>query len=109
MEVIWKVCASIFNNILWSTTTLNGVLYGFRQGRWKETSPMESKLAQQSAGLCHEPLFQVFIDVRKSYISLEIVSCMEILMIYGLKPNLERLLHSFWGDKAVVPKAGKCF
>ena len=31
---------------------------------------METKLEQQLAGIFHEPLFQVFIDVRKVYDSL---------------------------------------
>ena len=32
---------------------------------------MEAKLEQQLTGIVHEPLFQVFLDVRKSYDSLD--------------------------------------
>ena len=32
---------------------------------------MEAKLEQKSAGIVHEPLFQVFIDVLKAYESLD--------------------------------------
>ena len=28
---------------------------------------MEAKLEQKLAGIVHEPLFQVFLDVRKAY------------------------------------------
>ena len=47
---------------------------------------MEAKLEQQLAGILHKPLFQVFIDVRKAYNSLDLGSCMEILHEYGLLP-----------------------
>ena len=36
---------------------------------------LEAKLAQQLAGLAHEPLFQMFLDVRKVYESLDRVKC----------------------------------
>ena len=32
---------------------------------------LESKLAQQLSGIAHSPLFQVFLDVRKAYDSLD--------------------------------------
>ena len=37
------------------------------------------KLEQKLAGVVHDPLFQVFIDVQKSYDSLDRGRCMEIL------------------------------
>ena len=53
---------------------------------------LEAKLAQQLAGFSHEPLFQVFLDVRKAYDSLESGGCMEIFRGCGLVPNLVHLL-----------------
>ena len=49
---------------------------------------MEAKLEQQLAGIVREPLFQVFIDVRKSYNFLDRGRCIEILRGYGLGPKL---------------------
>ena len=79
VEVIWKVCALIVNNILRSAITLHSSLHGFRQGRGAATTTMEEKLAKKLAGIVHGPLFQVFINVRKYYDSLDIGICTEIL------------------------------
>ena len=88
---------------------MHDALHGFRIGRGIGTVTMEEKLTQQLVGLVHETLFQVFIDVRKSYDSLDRGICMEILRVYGLGNNLHRLLKWYWDKHAVVPKAGKFF
>ena len=60
-------------------------------------------------GLCHEPIFQVLLYVSKAYDSLDIGRFMEILRGYGIKPNLQILLHRLWDEQVVVPKAGTLF
>ena len=45
---------------------------------------MEEKLEQQLVRVVHGPMSQVFIDVRKSYDSLDIGRCMEIIQGYVL-------------------------
>ena len=59
------------NNRLWDAITLYDASHGFRQGKWVVTVTMEAKLAQQLTIIFHEPLFQVFLDVWKSYDSLD--------------------------------------
>ena len=109
VEVIWKVCASIINNKLWAAITLHYALHGFRQGRGTRTATTDINLSQEIAALCHEPLFQVLLDVQKSYNYLDRGRLMEILRGYVLGPNLQRILHQYWDDQAVVLKAGKLF
>ena len=70
---------------------------------------MEENLAQQLAGISHGPLFQVFIDVKKTYESLDKRRLIEILRGYSHGPNLQRLLHQYCGKKKVVPKSGRFF
>ena len=45
---------------------------------------MEEKLEQQLAGIFHEPLFQAFVDVQKTYEYLDRGICMEIIRGYVL-------------------------
>ena len=71
VETIWKVCMSIINSRIRSYIVLHDVLHGFQQGRGTWTAIMEAKLEQQLTGIFHEPLFQVFIGVRKAYTSLD--------------------------------------
>ena len=66
VETIWKVCTSIVNSQLQSSILLHEVIHGFRKGRGTGTAIIESKLEQQFVGIVNEPLFQVFIDVRKA-------------------------------------------
>ena len=99
VEVIWKVCMSIVNNRLQISITLHDTLHGFSKGGRMKTTIIEAKLAHQLAGIVHEQLFQVFIDVRKSYNSLDRGRCMKILRRYGLRPKLQRLLKQYWGKK----------
>ena len=57
MELVWKVCAAVLNYRLKRSVILHDVLHGFREGRGTGTATLEAKLAQQLAGLAHEPLF----------------------------------------------------
>ena len=88
---------------------MHDALHGFRQGRGVGTATLEENLAQQIAGLCHDTLLQVFMDVRKDYYSMERGRCMEILKCYGLGTNLRILLHMFWDDQAVGMKTGRYY
>ena len=67
VATIWEVCTSIVNSRLRSSIVLHDVLHGFGNVRRTGTAIMESKLEQLLAGIFHEPLFQVFLDVRKAY------------------------------------------
>ena len=51
------------NNRIHSYVALHNALHGFRQGRVTGTETLEVKLGQQLAGLHHDPLFKVFLDV----------------------------------------------
>ena len=67
VETIWNICTLIVNSRLRSSTVLHDVLHGFRQGRGAGKAILESKLEQQLAGIVHETLFQIFVDVRDAY------------------------------------------
>ena len=68
---------------------------------------MEAKLDQQLSGMVQEPLFQVFLNVRKAYTSLDREIFMEILREYGLGHLVQQLLQRYWDGQRVVTKSGK--
>ena len=68
---------------------------------------LEVNLAQHLTCLAHKPLFQVFLDFRKAYDSLDRGRYLEILRGYGLGPNLVCLLDNYWRQKRIISKAGK--
>ena len=95
-EVIWKLFNFTIKNRLHSATTLNDALHGLRQGWGNGTATLEVKLAQNITGIYHDPLFQVFLDMRKAYNYLYRKICMEVFRGYGLGPKLGRLITRFW-------------
>ena len=51
----------------------------------------------------------MFLDTKKAYESLDRMWCMEILRVYGLGNNLQRLLERFWEGHMVVSRGGGCY
>ncbi len=67
---------------------------------------MEVKLQQQLAWVDQEPLYQIYLDLRKAYDALDRGQCLEILVGYSVGPNLLRLQKNFWDNAKMVCCAG---
>jgi hypothetical protein len=67
---------------------------------------MEVKLQQQLAWVDQEPLYQIYLDLRKAYDALDRGRCLEILARYDVGPNLICLQKKFWDDAKMVCHAG---
>ena len=52
-------------------------------------------------------MFQVFMEIRKAYESLERGRCLDVLRVYGMEPNLAQLIATYWDWQRIVPKTGK--
>ena len=48
---------------------------------------MEVELQQQFAWVEQEPLYQIYLDLRKAYNALDRERCLKILAGYGVGPN----------------------
>ena len=64
-------------------------------------------MAQKLAVLAYEPLFLVFLDVRKVYDSLDRGRCMEFLRGYGMDKIMECLIASHWDNPMFIPKVDR--
>ncbi len=69
------------------------------------TAIMEVKLQQQLAWVDQEPLYQIYLDLRKAYDALDWGRCLKILAGYGVGPNLLHLQKKFWEDEKMVCRA----
>ena len=105
--VAWKVCSSVVNFRLNQGVVLHSALNRFIEGRVMGTATLESKMAQQLAVLPHNTLFQVFLDIHRTYNSLDRDLCLEVLNGYGMRPNLTRLLKPYWERQRIAPKDSK--
>ncbi len=53
-----------------------------------------------------EPLYQIYLDLRKAYDALDRGRCLKILAGYGVGLNLLRLQKQFWAKAKMVCCAG---
>ena len=53
-----------------------------------------------------EPLYQIYLDLRKAYNALDRGRCLKILAGYGVGPKLLRLQKQFWAEAKMVCCAG---
>ncbi len=89
-----------------SCLELHHCLHGrlLRQGTG--TAIMEVKLNQQLALVDQAPLYQIYLDLKKAYDTLDWTRCLEILAGYGVGPNLLHLQKHCWDGAKMVYCAG---
>jgi hypothetical protein len=89
-----------------SVIELHDSLHGGLPRRGMGTAIMEAKLNQQLAWVDQEPLYQIYLDLRKAYNALDWGRCLKILAGYGVGPNLLCLQKQFWDNAKMVCRAG---
>jgi len=104
LEPMWKVIENIMDGRL-QAIELHDCLHGFMTGRGTGTATIEAKLNQQLAFLEQMPLYQIFVDLKKAYDSVDRSRCLDIMAGYGVGPNFIRLLTHFWASTEMVCKA----
>ena len=71
-----------------SVIELHDCLHGGLSKRGTGTAIMEVELQQQFAWVEQEPLYQIYLDLRKAYDALDRGQCLKILAGYRVGPNL---------------------
>ena len=104
MEPIWKIIEGIMNRRL-QAIKLHDSLHGSVEMRGTGTATIEAKLVQQLAYVEQDPLFAVFIDLRKAFDAMDRGRILEILENYGVGPNILRLIKLFWLKAELVCRA----
>jgi hypothetical protein len=92
LDPIWKVVEKVMVARL-SIIKLHDCLHGACRGT--RMAIMEAKPQQQLAWVEQEPLYQIYLDLRKAYDALDQGCCLEILAGYGVGPNLLCLQKKF--------------
>jgi hypothetical protein len=105
LNPIWKVVEKVMV-FRFSALQLHDCLHGGLPRRGTETAIMEAELQQQLAWAEQEPLYEIYLDLRKAYDALDWGRCLEILAGYGVGPNLPCLQEQFWNDAKMVCRAG---
>ena len=101
LDPFWKVVEKVMVCRLGSIE-FHPCLHGGLPKRGTGTVTIEAKLAQQLAWMEQEPLYQVFVDLRKAYDHLDRERCLAIMTGYGVGPKLLRLQTTFWNQVQMV-------
>ena len=75
VKVLWKTMSGIINHRLKLVIVYHDTLRGFRSGRVTGTASFKAKLLQQLAAIREEFLYEIFIDLHKSYNALDQEIC----------------------------------
>jgi hypothetical protein len=109
LEVVWKVIAAIMDEWMKASIEFHDVLHGFLAKWGTGTAIIEAKLLQQMAAIEQVPLFEIFLDLKKAYNTLDCDQTLGILKGYGMGPCLRGILQTFWDLQHVVAKQGGYF
>jgi hypothetical protein len=104
LEPFWKVMEIIMDSRL-HVVEFHDCLHGFVKGKGCGTAGIEAKLVQQLAFIEQHPLYVIFIDLKKAYDAMDRERCREILVGYGVGPNMLRLILFFWDNALLVCRA----
>jgi hypothetical protein len=105
LNPIWKVVEKVMVARL-SVIELHDCLHSRLLHRGTGTAIMEVKMQQQLAWVDQASLYQIYLDLRKAYDTLDRGLCLEILAGYGVGPYLLHLQKKFWDKAKMVCRAG---
>ena len=69
------------------------------------TAALKAKLIQQLMAMREAVLFEVFLDLQKSYDALYCDRFLEILAVYWVGPRTIRILQTYWDRLTMVDRA----
>ena len=104
LETLWKVLEAIIDPHLYASLQFHDVLHKFRVVRVTGTDIVDLNLAQELARIYHDPLFLVFLHLRKAYDIIDRDRLIHTLERYGAGPGLCELMENFWSQQKVVPR-----
>ena len=104
MEPIWKVVEIIMDKRL-HVIEFHDALHGSVFKRGTGTAIIEAKLAQQYAYRNQTPFYEIFIDLRKAFDTVDRDRCLEILQEYGVGPKMLHLIKHFWDHAQLTCRA----
>ena len=104
IEVVWKVAEAAIDTLIKSVVQFHDALHGFCTERGTRTIIMELRLAQELESVDQDPLFLVFLDLRKAYEKIYRGRLTNTLEGYGAGLKLQGLLKEFWSRQEVVTR-----
>ena len=87
VEFIWKVVSGVVNCCIGAPVDFHKKHHKFREIIGTGTHSLESKLLHNLTEMKDYFLYEVLLDIIKSYDALDWERCMEILVLYCIRPQ----------------------
>jgi hypothetical protein len=71
LEHTWKICDRIIDCRIKQAVKFHDILHGLVKHRGTGTAIIEAKLQQEYANITQQPLFQIYLDLKKAYDSVD--------------------------------------
>ena len=104
LELAWKHVEAIIDTRVKKVIRYHDSMHGFTSRRGTGTAMVEAKLQQEHASIHQEPLFQVFLDLKKAYDSLDQPRALDTLKNYGMGDRLLTLIRNYWSQQQIVTR-----
>ena len=95
---------ALIDTRLRASLQIHDVLHGFRSRRGTRKAIMELNIAQEITRIDQDPLFLVFLDLRKAYDTVDRDLLIITLEGYVAGPRICGILETFWDCPQVVPR-----
>ena len=102
LESIHKLISQVINLRMATSIQFCEEVHGFRKQRGTFTAIGETKIRTQMATCNSETLYQVFLDLRKAYDSIDRGRVLKLLEKYKVGPNLRRYINNVWQKQHFV-------
>jgi Reverse transcriptase (RNA-dependent DNA polymerase) len=92
LESLYKVVSMIIHRRSTSSINLHESIHGFRTHRGTGTAIMNVKLLMQYIQRDINPMYMIFLDVKKAYDTVDWDRILQLLQSYGVGPNMLNII-----------------
>lgn len=109
LEVVHKLMSTIINLRMTAAINFCLAVHGFCQHRGCYTAIGKAKIRMQRAAYAGVTMYQIYLDLRKAYDSINRESVLALLQRYGVGPNVRRYISFIWEDQIFLLKQSGFF
>ena len=106
LEAIHKLISQIINLRIAAAVKFDEDVHGFRRRRGTYTAIGERKLRMQMAACLSTTVYQVYLDLRKAYDSVDRERVITLLEKYKVGPNIRRYIQKVWEGQRYYLRQG---
>jgi Reverse transcriptase (RNA-dependent DNA polymerase) len=109
LETFYKLLFMIIHIWLNLTIQLHDSIHGLRTQWGTRTAIMHVKLMMKQVQQDSNPMYMVFLDLKKAYNTINCNQMLELLQQYGVRPNMLHIIKNIWAHDTIILKQHQFF